>query len=57
MYAEHTFCTPKIDSRPSSFTLAGGDVFQTIPGTYALYKKQWVNRRLNPMCFFYAMAR
>ncbi|KAJ7913577.1 hypothetical protein B0H13DRAFT_2326264 [Mycena leptocephala] len=40
-----------------SFTLAGGDVFQTIPGTYALYKKQWVNRRLNPMCFFYAMAR
>ncbi|KAJ7692534.1 hypothetical protein B0H17DRAFT_1061203 [Mycena rosella] len=40
-----------------SFTLAGGDVFQTIPGTYALYKKQWVKRKLSPVCFFYAMAR
>ncbi|KAJ6625064.1 hypothetical protein B0H10DRAFT_2003518 [Mycena sp. CBHHK59/15] len=40
-----------------SFTLAGGDVIQTIPGTYALYKKQWVNRKLSTLCFFYAMAR
>ncbi|KAJ7443595.1 hypothetical protein B0H11DRAFT_2250512 [Mycena galericulata] len=40
-----------------SFTLAGGDVFQTIPGTYAFYKKQWVKRKLSPTCFFYAVAR
>ncbi|KAJ6615116.1 hypothetical protein B0H10DRAFT_85552 [Mycena sp. CBHHK59/15] len=40
-----------------SFTLAGGDVIQTIPGTFALYKKSWVSRRLSPVCFFYAMAR
>ncbi|KAJ7289227.1 hypothetical protein C8J57DRAFT_1277069 [Mycena rebaudengoi] len=40
-----------------SFTLAGGDVFQTIPGTYSFYKKQWVNRKLSPTCFFYAVAR
>ncbi|KAJ7450506.1 hypothetical protein B0H11DRAFT_2331074 [Mycena galericulata] len=40
-----------------SFTLAGGDVFQTIPDTYAFYKKQWVKRKLSPACFFYAGAR
>ncbi|KAJ7825566.1 hypothetical protein B0H14DRAFT_2820227 [Mycena olivaceomarginata] len=40
-----------------SFTLAGGDVFQTIPATYAFYKKQWVKRKLSPACFFYAVAR
>ncbi|KAJ7837435.1 hypothetical protein B0H13DRAFT_181566 [Mycena leptocephala] len=40
-----------------SLSIAGGDVLQTIPGTYALYKKQWVRRRLSPLCFFYAMAR
>ncbi|KAJ6524207.1 hypothetical protein B0H19DRAFT_1276653 [Mycena capillaripes] len=40
-----------------SFTLAGGDVFQTIPGTYVFYKKQWANRKLSPACFFYAVAR
>ncbi|KAJ7883783.1 hypothetical protein B0H13DRAFT_919695 [Mycena leptocephala] len=40
-----------------SFTLAGGDVFQTIPRTYAFYKKQWDNRKLSPACFFYAVAR
>ncbi|KAJ7481660.1 hypothetical protein FB451DRAFT_134163 [Mycena latifolia] len=40
-----------------SFTLAGADVLQTIPGTYSLYKKQWVNRTLSPVCFFYACAR
>ncbi|KAJ7120918.1 hypothetical protein C8R44DRAFT_169761 [Mycena epipterygia] len=40
-----------------SFALAGGDVVQTIPGTYMLYKKQWVNRTLSPVCFFYAVAR
>ncbi|KAJ7114255.1 hypothetical protein C8R44DRAFT_929027 [Mycena epipterygia] len=57
MYAAHTFCAPEVDSYPSSFTLAGGDVFQTIPGTYAFYKRQWVNRKLSPACFFYAVAR
>ncbi|KAJ7639010.1 hypothetical protein FB45DRAFT_904481 [Roridomyces roridus] len=40
-----------------SFTLAAGDVFQTIPATFNLYKKQWVNGSLSPVCFFYAMAR
>ncbi|KAJ7675436.1 hypothetical protein B0H17DRAFT_130303 [Mycena rosella] len=40
-----------------SFTLAGGDVFQTIPGTYALYRKQWIRRRLSATCLFYAIAR
>ncbi|KAJ7186829.1 hypothetical protein C8R46DRAFT_280470 [Mycena filopes] len=40
-----------------SLSLAAGDVFQTIPGTYTLYKKQWTRRRLSPICFFYAMAR
>ncbi|KAJ7498700.1 hypothetical protein FB451DRAFT_6771 [Mycena latifolia] len=40
-----------------SFSIAGGDVLQTMPGTYRLYKKQFVNRSLSPMCFFYAMAR
>ncbi|KAF7349997.1 putative Transmembrane protein [Mycena venus] len=40
-----------------SFTLASGDVFQTIPATYAFYKKQWVKRKLSPACFFYAVAR
>ncbi|KAJ6506959.1 hypothetical protein C8R45DRAFT_514148 [Mycena sanguinolenta] len=40
-----------------SFTLAGGDVFQTIPATYAFYKKQWVKRKLSPACVFYAVAR
>jgi hypothetical protein len=57
MYAAHAFCPPKVDSYPSSFTLAGGDVFQTIPRTYAFYKKQWNNRKLSPACFFYAVAR
>ncbi|KAK7028288.1 hypothetical protein R3P38DRAFT_918855 [Favolaschia claudopus] len=40
-----------------SLTLAGGDVIQTIPATLALYKKQWVRRRLSALCFFYAVAR
>ncbi|KAJ6510517.1 hypothetical protein C8R45DRAFT_1207424 [Mycena sanguinolenta] len=40
-----------------SLTLAGGDMIQTIPGTWALYRKQWVQRRLSALCFFYAMAR
>ncbi|KAJ6506939.1 hypothetical protein C8R45DRAFT_971047 [Mycena sanguinolenta] len=40
-----------------SFTLAGGDVFQTIPATYAFYKKQWVKHKLSPACVFYAVAR
>ncbi|KAJ7334818.1 hypothetical protein DFH08DRAFT_879471 [Mycena albidolilacea] len=40
-----------------SLTLAGGDVIQTIPGTWVLYKKQWLRRRISPLCFFYAMAR
>ncbi|KAF7360655.1 putative Transmembrane protein [Mycena venus] len=40
-----------------SLTLAGGDVIQTIPGTWALYRKQWVRRKLSALCFFYAMAR
>ncbi|KAF7292841.1 putative Transmembrane protein [Mycena indigotica] len=40
-----------------SFTLAGGDVLQTIPPTYQLYKRQWKNRTLSPVCFFYAAAR
>ncbi|KAJ7648496.1 hypothetical protein B0H17DRAFT_429938 [Mycena rosella] len=39
-----------------SFSIAGGDVLQTIPGTYKLYRKQFVNG-LGPVCFFYAMAR
>ncbi|KAJ7093969.1 hypothetical protein B0H15DRAFT_947297 [Mycena belliarum] len=40
-----------------SFTLAGADVLQTIPGTFTLYKKQWTNRNLSPLCVFYALAR
>ncbi|KAJ7274968.1 hypothetical protein C8J57DRAFT_1313245 [Mycena rebaudengoi] len=40
-----------------SFTLAAGDVVQTVPDTYSLYKKQWANGKLTPVCFFYAMAR
>ncbi|KAJ7752734.1 hypothetical protein DFH07DRAFT_516615 [Mycena maculata] len=40
-----------------SFTLAGGDVLQTIPATYRLYRKSWRKRSLTPLCFFYAMAR
>ncbi|KAJ6556021.1 hypothetical protein B0H19DRAFT_1262141 [Mycena capillaripes] len=43
--------------RVISFTLAAGDVFQTIPGIYSFYKKQWTKRKLSPMCFFYAVAR
>ncbi|KAK7054245.1 putative transmembrane protein [Favolaschia claudopus] len=37
-----------------SFSLAGGDVVQTIPDTYRLYRKQWVNGNLSAVCFFYA---
>ncbi|KAF7342029.1 putative Transmembrane protein [Mycena venus] len=40
-----------------SFTLAGGDVVQTIPDTLMMYRKCWRNRALTPVCFFYAMAR
>ncbi|KAJ7912572.1 hypothetical protein B0H13DRAFT_539844 [Mycena leptocephala] len=40
-----------------SFSLAGGDVVQTIPATWALYRKQWARGRLSAFCFFYAMAR
>ncbi|KAJ6481747.1 hypothetical protein C8R45DRAFT_1002908 [Mycena sanguinolenta] len=40
-----------------AFTLAAGDVFQTIPATLRMYRKCWKNRRLTPICFFYAMAR
>ncbi|KAJ7701776.1 hypothetical protein B0H17DRAFT_1044629 [Mycena rosella] len=40
-----------------SFTLAGADVLQTFPGTFNLYKKQWVNKTLSPVCIFYALAR
>ncbi|KAJ6591163.1 hypothetical protein DFH09DRAFT_195230 [Mycena vulgaris] len=40
-----------------SFTLAGADVLQTLPGTYKLYRKQWGNRTISPVCFFYAVAR
>ncbi|KAJ7172999.1 hypothetical protein C8R43DRAFT_678527 [Mycena crocata] len=40
-----------------SLTLACGDVLQTIPATYKLYKKQWTRRRLSAVCFFFAMAR
>ncbi|KAJ7471899.1 hypothetical protein FB451DRAFT_1559106 [Mycena latifolia] len=40
-----------------SLSIAGGDVLQTIPGTYAMYKRQWDRRRLSAVCFFYAMAR
>ncbi|KAJ7286238.1 hypothetical protein C8J57DRAFT_1287110 [Mycena rebaudengoi] len=40
-----------------SFTLAAGDVAQTAPSTYSMYKRQWVNGTLAPVCFFYAMAR
>ncbi|KAF9042822.1 hypothetical protein BDZ89DRAFT_1059717 [Hymenopellis radicata] len=43
--------------RVISFTLAGGDIFQTIPGTYRLYKKQWKARSISPICFLYAMVR
>ncbi|KAF7329898.1 putative Transmembrane protein [Mycena kentingensis (nom. inval.)] len=51
-----------VDSKASifrviSFTLAGGDVLQTIPDTLELYRRQWRNRTLTPVCFFYAMAR
>ncbi|KAJ7784870.1 hypothetical protein DFH07DRAFT_975198 [Mycena maculata] len=40
-----------------SFSLAGGDVLQTSPATFRLYKKSWKKRSLSPLCFFYAMAR
>ncbi|KAJ7044565.1 hypothetical protein C8F04DRAFT_590439 [Mycena alexandri] len=40
-----------------SFTLAAGDVLQTSPSTYRLYRKAWLNRRLSTLCFFYALAR
>ncbi|KAK7042328.1 putative transmembrane protein [Favolaschia claudopus] len=40
-----------------SFTLAGGDIVQTIPDTLKMYCKCWRNRALTPICFFYAMAR
>ncbi|KAJ7476638.1 hypothetical protein FB451DRAFT_246059 [Mycena latifolia] len=40
-----------------SLSLAGGDVLQTIPATYVMYKRQWDRRRLSAVCFFYAMAR
>ncbi|KAJ7068498.1 hypothetical protein C8F01DRAFT_1118341 [Mycena amicta] len=40
-----------------SFSLAGGDLVQTIPGTIRLYRKQWLNRSMSRVCFFYAMAR
>ncbi|KAJ7129439.1 hypothetical protein C8R44DRAFT_78194 [Mycena epipterygia] len=40
-----------------SFSLAGGDVLQTCPATLRLYKKQWVNGNLSPVCIFYALAR
>ncbi|KAJ7119565.1 hypothetical protein C8R44DRAFT_177246 [Mycena epipterygia] len=40
-----------------SLSLAGGDVCQTIPATYRMYKKQVDRRRLSAVCFFYAMAR
>ncbi|KAF8208375.1 hypothetical protein K438DRAFT_323770 [Mycena galopus ATCC 62051] len=40
-----------------SFTLAGGDILQTIPDTYRLYRKCWRSRKLTPICFFYAVAR
>ncbi|KAJ7904754.1 hypothetical protein B0H14DRAFT_2664240 [Mycena olivaceomarginata] len=40
-----------------SFSLAGGDVLQTMPDTYRLYRKQWVNGSVSAVCFFYACAR
>ncbi|KAJ6488445.1 hypothetical protein DFH09DRAFT_379720 [Mycena vulgaris] len=40
-----------------SFSLAAGDVIQTIPGTVAMYKKQWVRGRLSAACLFYIIAR
>ncbi|KAJ7119580.1 hypothetical protein C8R44DRAFT_853697 [Mycena epipterygia] len=40
-----------------SLSLAAGDVVQTIPATFRMYKKQWDRRRLGPICFFYATAR
>ncbi|CAK5274938.1 unnamed protein product [Mycena citricolor] len=40
-----------------SFSLAGGDILQTIPQTLALYHKQWVNRSLSIACVAYATAR
>ncbi|CAK5265478.1 unnamed protein product, partial [Mycena citricolor] len=40
-----------------SFSLAGGDMLQTIPATLRLYYKQWVNRSLSVACAAYAIAR
>ncbi|KAJ7859593.1 hypothetical protein B0H13DRAFT_1901434 [Mycena leptocephala] len=40
-----------------SFTLAGGDILQTIPDTWNLYGRSWKNHSLSPVCFFYACAR
>ncbi|KAJ6515656.1 hypothetical protein C8R45DRAFT_215108 [Mycena sanguinolenta] len=40
-----------------SFSLAGGDVIQTMPDTYRLYRKQWLAGNLSPVCFFYACTR
>ncbi|KAJ7117927.1 hypothetical protein C8R43DRAFT_1036914 [Mycena crocata] len=40
-----------------AMSLAGGDVLQTMPATYTLYKKQWTRRRLSAVCFFFAVAR
>ncbi|KAJ7292566.1 hypothetical protein C8J57DRAFT_1266362 [Mycena rebaudengoi] len=40
-----------------SLSLACGDVFQTIPGTWRLYKKNWDRGSLSALCFCYAVAR
>lgn len=46
-----------VDIAARSFTLAGGDILQTVPETLSMYHKCWKNRTLTPVCFFYAMAR
>ncbi|KAJ7583671.1 hypothetical protein C8J56DRAFT_954664, partial [Mycena floridula] len=43
--------------RVVSFTLAGADILQTMPATYRFYKKQWTQRRISAVCFFYACVR
>ncbi|KAF7332242.1 putative Transmembrane protein [Mycena kentingensis (nom. inval.)] len=43
--------------RVISLTIAAFDFVQTIPGTLRLYRKNWHNRAISPVCFFYAMAR
>jgi hypothetical protein len=57
MYPVSSIFRLGVDIAARSFTLAGGDIVQTVPETLSMYRKCWKNRTLTPVCFFYAMAR